>query len=270
MTIWPMVKMLLLSLLLSSPLMGQAPTSGPTTAPAPARRAPAPPRPAAEPARTGMAIKVTDPLGEKLAGVHVDLLGFSDRRGDTDSGGQINFTGMVAGTYRVRFSGETVITLEREIAIRAGQTADLDVMLNAEPPRPKPPAPVPAANDPVPAPVGPSGQPQILSIINLVEHELIGNNTPRRDTLLACSGNTRTTLVQVNQEQPPRLYESAEITYYVVAGEGAVRLNGRDAALSASSYISLPRGTSHTLVRQGRRPLILLATLSGAPCEEPR
>jgi hypothetical protein len=30
------------------------------------------------------------------------------------------------------------------------------------------------------------------------------------------------------------------------------------------------RGTAHALVRRGRRPLIVLATLSGTPCEEPR
>jgi mannose-6-phosphate isomerase-like protein (cupin superfamily) len=217
-----------------------------------------------------MTIKVTDALGETIPGVHVDVLGLSDRRGETGAGGQISFTGMQAGTYRVRFSGETVITLEREIALRAGQTAGFDIMLNTEKPRPTPAVPPPPDRDPIAAPVGPPGQPQILSILNLVEHELIGSNTPRRDTLLACSGNTRTTLVQVNQDQPPRMYESAEITYYVVAGEGAVRLDGRDAAVGASSYVSLPRGTSHALVRRGRRPLILLATLSGAPCEEAR
>ena len=58
--------------------------------------------------------------------------------------------------------------------------------------------------------------------------------------------------------------------YYVVAGEGAVRINGRDTALTAGSFVSLPRDTAHVLVRRGRRPLVLLATLSGEPCEQPR
>ncbi|MSO83631.1 MAG: cupin domain-containing protein, partial [Acidobacteria bacterium] len=90
------------------------------------------------------------------------------------------------------------------------------------------------------------------------------------DTLVSCSGNTRSTLVQLNQDQAQRLYDTAEVTYYIVAGEGAVRVNGRDTALGAGSFISIPRGTAHTLVRRGRRPLIVLATLSGTPCEEAR
>jgi mannose-6-phosphate isomerase-like protein (cupin superfamily) len=76
--------------------------------------------------------------------------------------------------------------------------------------------------------------------------------------------------VQLNQDQAERLYQDAEVTYYVVAGEGAVRINGRDSALIASSFVSLPRGTAHSLVHRGRRPLILLATLSGVPCEQAR
>ena len=87
---------------------------------------------------------------------------------------------------------------------------------------------------------------------------------------MSCSGNTRSTLVQLNQDQPERLYEEAEVGYYVVAGEGAVRIGGRDTALVAGSFVSLPRGTAHILIRRGRRPLIVLATLSGEPCEQPR
>jgi len=109
-----------------------------------------------------------------------------------------------------------------------------------------------------------------LSIVDLVEKELINGSTPRRETLVSCSGNTRSTLVQLNQDQPERLYRDAEVTYYVVAGEGALRVNGRESALNAGSFISLPRSTGHSLVRRGRRPLIVVATLSGEPCEQPR
>jgi mannose-6-phosphate isomerase-like protein (cupin superfamily) len=218
-----------------------------------------------------MAITVTDPRGVTLPGVHVEVLGASDRNGDTNGSGQLNFPGMQAGTYRLRFSGDTVITFEREISIRAGQTASVDVTLNPAPPPPEPPPPPPApAPAPAAAPLGPAGKPQTLPIVELIERELIQNSEPRRETLIACSGNTRTTLVQLNESQPERRYDSAELVYYVVAGEGAVRIGGRDTSLTASSFISVPRGTSHSLVRRGRRPLILVATLSGAPCEEAR
>ena len=100
--------------------------------------------------------------------------------------------------------------------------------------------------------------------------ELISSDQPRRDTLVSCSGNTRSTLVQLNQDQPERLYDTADVTYYVVAGEGEVRMNGGDTALNAGSFVSIPRGTAHALVHRGRRPLIVLVTLGGTPCEEPR
>ena len=252
------------------PAAQPAPAAQPVPAPAVRRAAPAA-------TRGGMAITVTDPRGVTLPGVHVEVLGVSDRSGDTDASGHINFPAMQPGTYRMRFSAEDVIPFEKEITLRSGQVANIDVALNAAPaapeppPRNAPPPPPPAPAPPPPRPtVGPAGQPQAISIVDLVERELIGGNQPRRETLVSCSGNTRTTLVQLNQDQAERLYEAAEVNYYIVAGEGAVRMGGRDTALTAGGFVSLPRGTAHTLVRRGRRPLIVLATLSGEACEQPR
>ena len=206
-----------------------------------------------------------------MSGITVELLGVSERSAETNSSGQVNFPALQAGTYRLRFSGDRVITFEREVTIRAGQVADVDVSLNEAPPPPEPPpAPAPAPAPPPAAAVGPAGQPQTQSIVELVERELIQNNQPRRETLVSCSGNTRTTLVQLNQDQPERLYDTAEATYYVVAGEGAMRIGGRDTAIAAGTFLSIPRNTTHAVIRRGRRPLILLATLSGAPCEQAR
>lgn len=219
-----------------------------------------------------MAITVTNAQGGTLPGVHIEVLGTSDRSGDTNASGQISFTGMQAGTYRVRFSGDHVVAFEKELTLRAGQTADVDITLSAAapPPEPPPPPPPPEPVAPPPPPVGPAGEPRTLSVVDLIERELISNNQLRRDTLVSCSGNTRSTLIQLNQDQPQRLYDTAEVTYYVVAGEGAVRMDDRDTAIGAGSFVSVPRGTAHALVRRGRRPLIVLATVSGTPCEEPR
>ena len=109
-----------------------------------------------------------------------------------------------------------------------------------------------------------------MSIVELVERELIATTEPRRETLLACSANTRTTLVQLNQDQQERLYDAAEVSYYVVAGEGSVRMAGRDTGIAAGSLVALPRGTAHGMLRRGKRPLVLLVTLSGSPCEQTR
>jgi hypothetical protein len=221
--------------------------------------------------RSGIAITVTDPRGRTLRGISVELTGPATRAGETDTSGQINFPGLPAGTYRVRFTGEEVVEFEREVTLRAGQVATLDVTLT---PAPSPPAPKPAEDPPVPPPapaaplLGPAGAPQAVSIVQLVERELIGDNDARKDTLLACSGNTRTTLVQLNQPQARRVYEGAEALYYVIAGEGTFSVDGRTAQLQAAGFVSVPRGVAHSIERRGRRPLILLAVLSGEPCEQ--
>jgi hypothetical protein len=225
-------------------------------------------RAAAQPARGAVTINVTDPRGMALAGIQVDLIGPLTRTAETDGKGILNLTALTAGTYRARFAGDEVITFEKEIVIRGGQTVDVDVTLNAAPPPPPPPAP---ATPPPPEapPIGPAGQPRALDIPALLEKEFIGSQ-PRRETLLSCSGNTRTTMIQLNAPLPERLYDTADAAYYVVGGEGAASIGGTERKLATNAFVSVPRGTLHSFTRSGRRPLILLAVLSGAPCEEPR
>jgi hypothetical protein len=216
-----------------------------------------------------MVITVTDPTGATLPGIHVEAVGNADRAGDTDESGSLRFANLRAGTYRLRFSGTDVITLERDVAVRAGQTADVDVTLNpaleqteATPQAPQE-EPVAAA-----APVGPPGEAKKESILTLLETELI-RREPRKETPLGCSGNARSTMIQINEEQPERLYETIEAIYYVIGGEGTMRLSGRETPITTSDYIQVPRGTSHAFARKGRRPLILLGLLSGEPCSAP-
>lgn len=259
---------------------GQKPAA-PATAPAaqkpaPATQKPAPPAtaprrpPAQTSTRAGMAITVTDMRGMTIPGVHVDVAGPTARMGETNTSGQINFPGLTAGTYRLRFSGEPVTTFEREVTIRAGQIADLDIALSAAPPKPEPPpAPKPEIL-PAPEPVvGPMGQPQLTSLYDLAEKELRARQ-PRPQILVACSGNTRSTLVFLTAEQPQRNYEDAEVSYYVLGGEATFRVGGKETALAAGGYVAIPRGTPFAIVRRGNRPLSLLSVLSGAPCEEAR
>jgi mannose-6-phosphate isomerase-like protein (cupin superfamily) len=106
-----------------------------------------------------------------------------------------------------------------------------------------------------------------VSLVNFLDGNLIRNNEPRRETLVSCSGNTRSMLVQMNEDQPRRLYEGAEVTYYVIAGEGTLRVDERETAIEAGAFVSIPRGTGHELLRRGRRPLIVIAEISGEPCE---
>ena len=105
-----------------------------------------------------MAITVTDQRGLTLSGIHVSVNGPTTRSGETNASGNLSLTGMMAGTYRLRFDGEMWISFEREVTLRAGQVLDIDVSLNPVP-EPPPPPPAPAAPAPVAesAPVGPKG-----------------------------------------------------------------------------------------------------------------
>jgi mannose-6-phosphate isomerase-like protein (cupin superfamily) len=218
-----------------------------------------------------MAITVTDMRGATIPNVHVEMSGPTNRMGETDNSGQLSFPGLQAGTYRLRFSGEPVTSFEREVTLRAGQIADLDVTLSAAPPKPEAPAPTPAPPAAPAAPlVGPSGQPQVTSLYDLAEKELRAKQ-PRRELLVSCSGNTRSTIVFIgSQEQPQRIYEDAEVSYYVLGGEATFRVGGKDAALQAGGYVAIPRGTPFSIARRGNRALSLLSVLSGSPCEEAR
>lgn len=225
---------------------------------------------AVTPARTAMVLTVTDPAGATLRGIRVEVIGASDRSGDTDENGTLRFANMRAGTYRLRFTGDGVIPFEREVIVRAGQATDVDVMLHPAPDREAEATEAGserAAEDAAAAaPPGPVGEPKTLSILTLLDKELI-RREPRKETVLGCSGNARTTLLQVNEPLPERLYETAESMYYVVAGEGTMRINGRETPLAPGTFALVPRGASHAVVRRGRNPVILLAVLSGEPCE---
>jgi mannose-6-phosphate isomerase-like protein (cupin superfamily) len=241
-----------------------APATPPaTTTPAQPRRAPA------TSTRAGMAITVTDPRGATLGGIRVSLSGATTRNGETDPSGNLPFTGLMAGTYRLRFDGDNVISFEREVTLRSGQVLDVDVSLN---PAPEPPAPAPPPPAPVETPeerVGPKGEPQTISIPDWLDKEFVGRE-PRRETVLACSGNERTTMIQLNEPMPQRLYEDADIVYYVVAGEGNATIDGKVSRVPTSSLVSVPRGTPHSFERRGNRTLMLLAVLGGEPCERAR
>ena len=249
-----------------------APAPAPTTqkpAPAPATQKPAGTRAPTTSARSGMAITVTSPQGATLSGVNVAIMGPTERSGETDGGGQVNFPGLQAGTYRLRFSGDKVTAFEKEVIVRAGQISDVDVSLTAAPepkvimqPAPAlPPGPTTAA--------GPKGQPVTHSIGDLLEKEYVGKQ-PRRETLLSCSGNERAAMIQLNEAMPERLYENADAIYYVLGGEGTLMLNGKEMKLGLNGFASVPRGTSHSFSKRGTRLLVLLSVLSGEPCEEAR
>jgi len=247
----------------------QQPTTPPKTAPAPPRTTT--PRPPAATAVAGMAIIATDGKGTPFEDVSVELSGGATppQSGKTNAAGQINFPGLRAGTYRLRFSGASVTAFEREITLKAGEIAKLPITLAAaEPPKVVTVA-APAPAPPPPAPtVGPVGQPQLGSLTKLADQQK--NTKERREVLLSCSGNTRNILLVLIDQQPMRVYDGAEATFYVISGQGAATVGKIESVISAGSFVAVPRNTPFSLARQGRQPLALLWTLSGEPCESAR
>jgi mannose-6-phosphate isomerase-like protein (cupin superfamily) len=241
-------------------------TGGQTTTPAPRRPAAAPAG-----ARGGIAITVTNPTGATLGNVTVAVDGPTARNGETNASGQVNFPGLLGGVYRLRFDGEEVVSFEKEVTVRSGQVLSVDVMLHAAKKAPPPPAPPPVvtAPPPVAAKSGPVGQPLQVSVPRVLEGDFVGKN-PRRESLLSCSGNTRTTMLQINQPMPERMYADADVVYYVIGGEGTMRLDGKESRLALNDFVSVPRGGSHSFERRGNRTLILLSVLGGEPCDVPK
>jgi hypothetical protein len=243
------------------PVQTQPGTTQTAPAPAPQTRKPAPAS-----TRSGMAITVADPRGAVLTAVRVEAMGPTLRDGETNSSGQMNFPGIMPGVYRLRFSGDGWITFEREVTLRAGQVADVDVTLNPAPrppPAPEPPPPQPVVQAPA---LGPKGEMQVIGIEGLLEKEFIGKE-PRRESLLSCSGSERAMMIQLNGPMPQRLYENGDAVYYVLGGDGTATIDGRKSSIKTNDFVSVPRGTAHSLDRTGKRALVVLAVLSGEPCE---
>jgi mannose-6-phosphate isomerase-like protein (cupin superfamily) len=208
---------------------------------------------------------VTDDKGGTLAGVHVELTGPISKADDTNTNGQLNFPGLQAGTYRLRFTGDGVTAFEREVTLRGGAIERLEIKLSAAPAESA--APAPAAAPPPALAVGPTGAPQLGSLTNLAERER-NTREPRREVLLSCSGNTRNMLLVLTQEQPQRIYDSAETTYYVLSGQGTTRVGALQSVIGAGWFIAVPRGTAFSLAPDRNKPLELLWTLSGESCEQ--
>jgi mannose-6-phosphate isomerase-like protein (cupin superfamily) len=241
----------------------QTPTNKPAAKPATPRPQPATP---AQAASTVATVTVTDRGGAPIAEVDVSLTGLLDRFGSTQPNGVVKFDGLRPGIYRLRFEKEGYNVLEREFEVRAGQPAPNPTVTLS--PAPPPPAPPPAPEPPKAAPAPPPGKPTAVAMPDFIEKNFITNTQPQKVTTVACSGATSTMLWQVREPWVDRQHATAEAMLYVVGGEGTIRIDGRDTQLRAGSFASVPRGTSYSLTRSGRNPLVVLATLAGEPCTQ--
>jgi mannose-6-phosphate isomerase-like protein (cupin superfamily) len=243
-----------LALLATLPLLLSMPS--PAVAQKPRATAPAA-------ASTTATVTVTDLTGEPLPDVRVTLTGSLDRSGSTQGNGTVKFDGLRAGTYRLRFEKDGFVLFEREIEWRSGQPApNPSVALS---PAAKPPAPPPAP-DPKPAPLPPPGKAVTVNLPDYIERNLITNSQPQKVSEISCSGLGNNVLWQIREPWENRQHEAADAMLYVVAGEGMVRLGAADVPVVAGTFTQVPRGTTYSITRRGRNPIIILATLVGEPC----
>jgi mannose-6-phosphate isomerase-like protein (cupin superfamily) len=264
----PWVGRLVVASLLALPLtaLGQPPT--PTPAPTPPRApAPTPPRARATGAGNTVIVKVTDSFGAPLAGIRVTASGPVARSGSTDATGDVRFTAVRAGTYRLRFEGEKVITFEREITVGGAQTPAFEVSLSpAPPPPPPPPAPKPEPAAPPRVSEAPPPEPKTVGIPEFVERNMLTQREPSKSTLVACGATSVTNLIQIRDPLKDQVHEGADALLYVVGGDGLLLLGTQQIPLTAGTFSVVPRGMTHTLQRRGNRGLILLSTLTDTPC----
>lgn len=213
------------------------------------------------PAPTTATITVTDLSGAPIPEARVNLIGALDRSGSTRPDGTVTFDTLRPGTYRIRIEKDGYITLEREIEIRAGQPAPAPSL--ALTPAPEPPAP-PAPESPPPAPPGPV---VMLDLPDYLERNFIGGSEPQKISAIGCSGVAASALWQVREPWTDRHHEDADALLYVIGGEGTLAIEGKQVPLEAGVFVQVPRGTTYSVTRRGRNPVILLAALVGPACQ---
>lgn len=223
-------------------------------------------RPAA--ATAVVEIRVTDRTGRTIADARVSAEGPTSRDGKSDGSGFVAFRNMSAGTYRLRAEADGFFTFEKEVALRNGPALPVELSLSPAPPPPAPtPAPEPVAKAETPAPVAaaPAGEARVLSLTDMAERSLSGRDAVRT-VPIGCSGQSNAQLRIVRESlQSPAQAETDDMLY-VIAGEGTLSMGGRSQPLTPGWFTLVPRGSSATVTRKGRNPIILLSVLGGPLC----
>jgi mannose-6-phosphate isomerase-like protein (cupin superfamily) len=261
---------LALAFTLAAPTAAQTPAQPPAPTAKPAAPTTKPPAPAPAARRAAAKPRITrvivrDFSGSPLEGVTVRVSGPQSSTVTTGADGAVELT-LPDGMFRLRFEDERIITLEREVTMRAGQPATVEVALNRAPPPPEPvpapPAPEAAEEAPAAVAVGPSSS---IAIPTFLEKNYIGRD-PLRESILGCTPDAMTRLLQLRDPLASHTHNSLDEILYVVAGEGSMNVGDQRTAVAAGSVTVIPRTLAHTIEPRGRNPLILLSVLAGAPC----
>lgn len=219
-------------------------------------------RPATRPSVT---VTVTDMSGQPVQDVAVRATGPVDREGATDADGTVVLRNVTAGTYRVRFEHENYVTFEREIT-HGTRGSSVSVALSAAAVTPEnEPGEEPSPVAPAPPPLPPAGPPTFVSIPDFVEKNYVGS-APALTSSVGCVPSATSKVIQLREPLAEHTHQNADELLYVVAGEGTHRIKGNDIPLDAGMFVTVPRGTAHSITRKGRNPIIVLSVIT-EPCQ---
>ena len=215
-------------------------------------------------ARPNITVTVTNMSGQPVEGVTVRASGPVDRQGATDANGTVLLRNMTAGTYRLRFEHDGFVTLERELT-HGARAANVSVALNAAPAKPVEPEPAPKVDAPAAPILPPAGPPTFVSIPDFVEKNYVGS-APALSSPVGCVPSASSKVVQLREPLAEHVHQNADELIYVVAGEGTHKIKGNDIPLGAGMFVTVPRGTPHSITRKGRNPIIVLSIIT-EPCQ---
>jgi hypothetical protein len=259
-----MIRTFIASAAIIAAIAGNAAGQTPGTAGTSGAAAPAPRRtPAAKP--SPIRVTVRDHDGARLEGVRLTVSGSATGEFTTGVAGTAIVPDLKPGMYRIRAEHEGFVTLERELTLGTGAWNPIDLVLSDAPPPPKPePPPAPA---PAPAPaLAPGGPPVSISVPDFIERNFVGRE-PLKESIVACKPLETVRLLQVRESIAEHAHDRNDELVYVVAGQGAVRINGKATPLGAGSLVVLPSGSVHAFEKQGKNPLVIMSTLTGSACE---
>ena len=208
------------------------------------------------------AVAVQDPAGAPVPEVKVTLSGAASRTSRTE-GGRIVFEGLPAGTYRLRFEKDGYVTYERELAARGSAPIEVKVTLEKLPAPPPPPPAPPAPVEPTPRVV--DAKVVAIDMPAFIEKHYI-KRAAAKTTPVACATGGDASLLQLNEPMAEHSHDDADEFFYVISGQGAVRIGERVEALGAGAFILIPRGTAHVITPAVKKPLEILSLRAGASC----
>jgi mannose-6-phosphate isomerase-like protein (cupin superfamily) len=229
-------------------------------------------RPAAQAAKPGtLTLTIRSEQGLVLSGAVVAVHGLVDRRGTSGADGVVMLQNLPAGTYRARITRDGYITLDKDVAIRAGsRTTGEGVLAPAPTPSAPPPAPTPTPlpvdkRSTTPASTVKPGMARVMSLPDLVE-QMLKQPQPIVEHEIGCSVATVARLILARESVAMHRHSDADEVLYMVAGEATLTMTEKDQNVTAGWFGLVPRGTSHSLIRRGRNPMVVLSVQSGEPC----